>query len=123
MVLLDERLAYLQRESSECKEQKRKTTKLEILTDPVKDREHVGVVIVVRKTQICSPEFTCTMSKNKSIAGVKKSVCDLEHGKRYLHVLDLLIKGLMNNTNIQYNAKVTIIDNNTIRTIKGIEYI
>ena len=84
--------------------------KLEILTDPVKDREHAGAVIVVRKTLICSPDFTCTMSKNKSVAGVKKSVCDLEHGNRYLHVLDLLIKGLMNNTNIQYNVKVNIID-------------
>ena len=35
--------------------------KLEILTDPVKDRDHAGAAIVVRKTLICSPEFTCTI--------------------------------------------------------------
>ena len=51
--------------------------KLEILTDPVKDREHAGAAIVVRKTLICSPELTCTPSKNISVAGIKKSVCDL----------------------------------------------
>ena len=51
--------------------------KLEILTEPVKGREHAGAAIVVRKTLICSPELTCTVSKNMSVAGVKKSVCDL----------------------------------------------
>ena len=51
--------------------------KLEILTDPVKDREHTGAAIVVRKTLICSPELTCTTSKNMSVAQVKKSVHDL----------------------------------------------
>ena len=38
--------------------------KFEILTDPVKDREHAGAAIVVRKTLICSPELTCTASKS-----------------------------------------------------------
>ena len=89
----------------------------------MKDREHAGTVIVIRKTLICYPEFTCTMTKNKSVAGVKKSVCDLEHGNIYLHALDLLIKGLTINTNIKYNAKVNIIVINAIRNIKGIEYI
>ena len=97
--------------------------KLEILTDPVKDREHAGAVIVVRKTLICSPEFTCTTSKNKSVAGVKKLFCRLEHGNKYLHVLDLRINGWINNTNIQYNKNVINIDNNAIRTIKDIEYV
>ena len=91
--------------------------------DPVMDREHAGAVIVVRKTLICSPEFTCTISKNKSVAGVKKSLCRLEHGNKYLHVLDLRINGWISNTNIQYNKNVINIDNNAIRTIKGIEYI
>ena len=77
--------------------------KLEILTDPVKDKEHAGAVIVVRKTLICSPEFTCTISKNKSVAGVKKSLYRLEHGNKYLHALDLRIIGWISNTNIQYN--------------------
>ena len=48
--------------------------KLEILTDPVNDREHAGAAIVVKKTLICSPEFTCTIFKNKSVAGIKKAV-------------------------------------------------
>ena len=53
-----------------------------MLTDPVKDREHAGAAIVVRRNSlICPPEFSCTMSKNKSVAGVKKSVCNLEHRK------------------------------------------
>ena len=51
--------------------------KLVILTDPVKDKEHGGAKIVVRKTLICSPELTCTISKNTSAAGIRKSVCDL----------------------------------------------
>ena len=51
--------------------------KLEILTDPVKDREHARAAIVFRKTLICSPELTCTSSRNMSVAGVKKSVHDL----------------------------------------------
>ena len=97
--------------------------KLEILTDPVKDREHAGAVIVVRKTLICSPELTCTISKKISVAGVKKSFCRLEHGNKYQHVLDLRINGWINNTNIQYNKNVINIDNNAIRTIKDIEYI
>ena len=97
--------------------------KLEIFTDPVKDKEHAGAVIVVRKTLICSPEFTCTISKNKSVAGVKKSLYHLEHGNKYLHALDLRINGWMSNTNIQYNKNVINIDNSAIRTIKGIEYI
>ena len=97
--------------------------KLEILTDPVKDREHAGAAIVVRKTLISSPEFICTIATNKSVAGIKKSVCDLEYGNIYQQAFNLLIKGLMIDTNIQYNAKVTIIDINTIRKIKGIEYI
>ena len=97
--------------------------KLEIWTDPVKDREHGGAVIVVRKFLIYSPEFTCTISKNKSIARVKKSLCHLEHENKYLHVLDLCINSLMSNTNIQYNKNVNNIDNNAIKTIKGIEYI
>ena len=75
--------------------------KLEILTDPVKDREHAGAAIVVRKTLIYSPELTCTTFKNMSIAGVKKSVCDLSHGKIYLQVFDFLINGLTINMNIQ----------------------
>ena len=50
--------------------------KFEILTDPVKDREHAEAAIVVRKTLICSLELTCTTSKNMSVAGVKKSVHD-----------------------------------------------
>ena len=97
--------------------------KLEILKDPVKDKEHAGAVIVERKTLICSPEFTCTISKNKSVAGVKKSLYRLEHGNKYLHALDLCIYGWISNTNIQYNKNVINIDNNAIRTIKGIEYI
>ena len=97
--------------------------KLEIFTDPVKDREHAGAVIVVRKTLICSPEFTCTTSKNKSVAGVKKLFWRLEHGNKYLHVLDLRINGWINNTNIQYNKNVINIDNSAIRTIKDIEYV
>ena len=97
--------------------------KLEILTDPVKDREHAGAVIVVRKTLICSPEFTCTISKNKYVARVKKSLCHLEHGNKYLQVLDLWHNGLISNKNIQYNKNVINIDNNAIRTIKGIEHI
>ena len=43
--------------------------------EPVKDKEHGGAKIVVRKT--CSPELTCMTSKNTSLAGIKKSVCDL----------------------------------------------
>ena len=80
----------------------------------------LGAVIVVKKTLICSPEFTCTISKNKSIAGVKKSVCDQEHENIYQQAFDLLIRGLMINTDIQYNARGTSIDTNTIRNINGI---
>ena len=93
------------------------------MTDPVKDREHAGAVIVVKKSLICSPEFTCTISKNKSVARVKKSLCHLEHGNKYLHVFDLWHNGLMSNTNIQYNKNIINIDNKAIRTIKCIEYI
>ena len=50
---------------------------LAIFTDPVKDRVHAGAAIFVRKTLICSPELTCTISKNISVAGIKKSVHDL----------------------------------------------
>ena len=38
----------------------------------------LGQLLFVRKTLICSPEFTCTISKNKSVAGVKKSLYRLE---------------------------------------------
>ena len=59
--------------------------KLVILSEPVKDKEHDGwsrivvrrirnmmggAEIVVRKTLICSPELTCTTSKNTSVAGI-----------------------------------------------------
>ena len=96
--------------------------KLEILTDPVKDGEHAGAASIVSKTLICSPEFTCTMSKNKSVAGVKKSVCDLNM-EIYIDKHLMYYQSLMSSTNIQYNAKVTSIDTNTIRNISGIEYI
>ena len=59
--------------------------KLAILTDPVNDREHAGAAIVVRKTLICSPELTCTMSKNISVAGIKRLVCMICNMVRYIY--------------------------------------
>ena len=47
------------------------------LTDPVKDKEHGGAEIVIRKTLICSAELICMTSKNTYIAGIIKSICDL----------------------------------------------
>ena len=54
-----------------------------ILTEPVKDKEHGGAEMVVRKSLICSPELTCTISKNTSVAGIRKLVYDLLHGNIY----------------------------------------
>ena len=92
-----------------------------ILTEPVKDKEHGGAKMVVRKTLICSPELTCTISKNTSVAGIRKSVCDLLHSNIYQQTLDFLVNGIISKTNIQYNTKITSIDNNTMRNIHGVE--
>ena len=52
--------------------------KLVTLDEPVKDKEHFGAKIVVRKTLICSPELKGTTPKNTSVAGrIRKSVCNL----------------------------------------------
>ena len=51
--------------------------KFTIRTEPVKDKEHGGALIVVRKTLICSPKVTCITSRNISVAGVKKLPCCL----------------------------------------------
>ena len=63
----------------------------------MKDKEHGGAVIIVRKTLICSPEVTCTTSKNISVAGVKKLPYGLRHGNRYLQILDFLVSGTISN--------------------------
>ena len=87
----------------------------------MKDKEHGGAVIIVRKTLICSPKVTCTTSRNISIAGVKKLPYGLRHGNRYQQTLDFLVSGTISNTIIQYNTSSKSIDKNTIRIIHGIE--
>ena len=87
----------------------------------MKDKEHDGTVIIVRKTLICSPEVTCTTSKKISVAWVKKLPCGLQHGNIYLQILDFLVSGTISNTNIQYNTMSKSMDKNTIRIIHGVE--
>ena len=87
----------------------------------MKDKEHGGAEIVVRKTLICSPEVTCTTSRNISIAGVKKLPYGLLDENRYQQTLDFLVSGTISNTIIQYNTSSKRIDKNTIRIIHGIE--
>ena len=87
----------------------------------MKDKEHGGAVIIVRKTLICSPKVMCTTSRNISIAGVKKLPYGLQHGNIYLQILDFLVSGTISNTNIQYNTRSKSMDKNTIRIIHGVE--
>ena len=88
----------------------------------MKDKEHGGAVIVVRKTLICSPKVTCTTSRNISVAAVKKLPYGLRHENRYWQsLLDFLVSGTISNTIIQYNTSSKSIDKNTIRIIHVIE--
>ena len=87
----------------------------------MKDKEQGGAVIIVRKTLICSPEATCTTSRNISIAGVKKLPYGLRHENKYRQILDFLVSGTISSTIIQYNTSSKSIDKNTIRIIHVME--